>query len=399
MIDVTKLLCNTVTKEDTLRYGYKGERKPVVVWNITKRCNLKCIHCYSNSENKIYPGELTTIEAKLFIKDLADFGVPVLLFSGGEPLLRDDIFELGKLADKLGLRTVISTNGTLITKEIVKKIKAANFSYVGVSLDGLELSNDKFRGSKGAFKLTLSGIHNLLDEKACPPRRVKVGLRFTLNKYNYPDLENILDLAVKEKITRVCIYHLVYSGRGSKLKEADLSLKESRAAVDLIFKKAEDFFEQGLDIDILTVDNHSDGVYLYLKLKEKDPQYASKVLGLLRYNGGNSSGVGIGGVDNLGFVHADQFWGHYSFGNVQEKPFSQIWTDLSDDLMKGLKERKKLLKGRCAACQYLDICNGNFRVRAEAVYGDVWAPDPACYLNEDETCGAKRSQVSVGIYP
>jgi radical SAM protein with 4Fe4S-binding SPASM domain len=177
---------------------------------------------------------------------------------------------------------------------------------------------------------------------------------------------------------------LVYSGRGSKLKEADLSLKESRSAVDLIFKKAEDFFKQGINIDILTVDNHSDGVYLYLKLKEKDPQYAAKVLELLRYNGGNSSGVGIGCADNLGFVHADQFWGHYSFGNVREKPFSQIWTDLSDNLMKGLKDRKKLLKGRCSACKYLDICNGNFRVRAESVYGDIWAPDPACYINDDE---------------
>ncbi len=395
MIDITKLLCGTVSKEDVLRYGrrsdkspagllrFSADKKPVVVWNTTRRCNLKCIHCYSNSENKLYSGELTTNEAKEFIKDLAKFKAPVLLFSGGEPLIRKDIFELGKLAHKLGVRCVISTNGTLITKKIAKKIKQANFSYVGVSLDGLKEINDKFRGLKGAFKLALRGIRNLLDEK------VKVGLRFTLNKHNYRDLENILNLAVKEGIPRLCIYHLVYSGRGSKLKEADLSLKESRSAVDLILKAADEFFKQGKDIDILTVDNHTDGVYLYLKLKKKDPERAAEVLELLRYNGGNSSGVGIGCVDNRGFVHADQFWGHYSFGNVKERPFSQIWMDVSDSLMKGLKKRKSLLKGRCALCKYLDICNGNFRVRAEAIYGDVWAPDPACYLNDKEI-GVKK---------
>ena len=105
---------------------------------------------------------------------------------------------------------------------------------------------------------------------------------------------------------------------------------------------------------------------------------------LLRWNGGNSSGIGIGAVDHLGNVHADQFWQHYSFGNVRERPFSRIWTDTSDPLMAGLKNRKPLLKGRCAACKYLDICNGNFRVRAEAIYDDVWAPDPACYLSDEE---------------
>jgi radical SAM protein with 4Fe4S-binding SPASM domain len=132
------------------------------------------------------------------------------------------------------------------------------------------------------------------------------------------------------------------------------------------------------------VDNHTDGVYLYLKLRKQDPARAEKVLTLLRANGGNNAGIRIGAVDELGNVHADQFWQHYSFGNVRQRKFGDIWLDTSDQLMNGLKNRKRLLKGRCAKCQYLDLCNGNLRVRAEAASGDIWAEDPACYLTASE---------------
>jgi len=101
-------------------------------------------------------------------------------------------------------------------------------------------------------------------------------------------------------------------------------------------------------------------------------------------NGGNNSGIRIGAVDDQGNVHPDQFWWHYRLGNVQERKFSDIWADTSEPLLQGLRNRKKMLRGRCARCQYLDVCNGNLRVRAEAVFGDVWADDPACYLSDEE---------------
>ncbi len=389
MLGVTKLLCGITTHSDALRYGkdssklpceplsYK-EKRPIVVWNMIRRCNLRCIHCYSESKDKDYQGELTTEEGKELIEDLADFNVPSILFSGGEPLIRKDLFELARFAIERGVRAVISTNGTLITPSVAREIKEIGISYVGISLDGLEGTNDRFRGKKGAFKEALRGIRH------CSDAGVKVGLRFTLNSYNYKDLPAILDLLEKEDIPRCCVYHLVYSGRGSKLIKADISHEETRHAVDTIFDKTKYFNSRGMTKEILTVDNHANAVYLYLKIKKEQPERAEEVLRLLRWNGGASSGIGIANVDNLGNVHANQFWKHYSFGNVKERKFSEIWMDISDPIMAGLKNRKGLLKGRCSRCKYLDICNGNFRVRAEAVTGDVWESDPACYLTDEE---------------
>lgn len=390
MIGVSKLLCGKVTPADALRYGRRSadspshllqfteDKKPIVVWNSTKACNLACVHCYYTARTQRDPDELTTGEAKAMIDDLAQFGAPVLLFSGGEPLLRDDLCELGAYAVQRGIRTVISTNGTLIDREAARRIQEAGFSYVGVSLDGVESTNDRFRGMSGAFSAALRGMRN------CTEAGVRVGLRLTLNRHNAADLDAIFNLLEEERIRRACFYHLVYAGRGKRIQSDDLSLAESRAAVDVIFDRTEDLHARDVDIEILTVDNHADGPYLLRRVEERQPERAGEVLQLLQWNGGNSSGIGIAAVDHLGGVHPDQFWQHYSFGNVRERPFSEIWVDTSDPLMAGLKNRKPLLKGRCAACRYLDVCNGNFRVRAEAVYDDVWAPDPACYLTDEE---------------
>jgi radical SAM protein with 4Fe4S-binding SPASM domain len=380
MIGVTKLLCDKVTPGDTLRYRRRstGDRKPICVWNSTKACNLRCMHCYYTAHAQPDPDELTTPEAKAMIDDLAAFGVPVLLFSGGEPLLREDLFELGAYAVERGLRTVISTNGTLITGAAAARIKEAGFSYVGISLDGIGETNDRFRGARGAFDAALGGI------RACTEANVRTGLRLTLNQHNCQDLDGIFELLEEENIRRACFYHLVYAGRGARIQEDDLSLEESRDALDLIFDRTEALNGHGLEIEILTVDNHTDAPYLLRRVQERQTERADEVLQLLRWNGGNASGIGISSVDHRGDVHADQFWQHYSFGNVRQRRFGEIWTDTSDALMAGLKDRKPLLKGRCADCQYLDLCNGNFRVRAEAVYGDVWAPDPACYLTDEE---------------
>lgn len=379
MINVTRLWCGIPGSMDHLRYSQTTHQKPVVVWNTTRRCNLSCVHCYSKSENKLYSNELTTEEAEVFVKDIADFHANVLLFSGGEPLLRHDLLELASLASKAGVRTVLSTNGTLITEAKAQQLKEAGFSYVGVSLDGIAETNDKFRGKPGAFELAVKGIQN------CLKAGVRTGLRFTVTKYNYKDVPAIFDFIETQKIPRACFYHLAYVGRGTKITNEDLTHEETRAFMDYVFQKAESFQKKGLNTEILTVDNHADAAYLYLKLKEKDLKKAEEVLELLKLNGGNSSGTGIGCVDFNGYVHPDQFWQHYSLGNVRAKPFSQIWTDTSEPLLQALRDRKKHLQGRCAECRFLDICNGNLRVRAEAVYSDIWASDPACYLTQEET--------------
>ena len=319
-----------------------------------------------------------TEEGKTFISDLAEFDVPVLLFSGGEPLLREDIFELARFAKEQGIRPVLSTNGTLITKSVAEKIHRVGFSEVGISLDGIGVKNDHIRGKSGAFQTALRGIRN------CIALGQRVSLRLTITRFNYREIPAIFRLVERENIHRVCFYHLAYTGRGDSMIEDDLSPAETRTVVDTICEHTLDLHRQGIPKEVLTVDNHADGVYLYLKLRKQDPQRANNVLALLKRNGGNNAGIRIGAVDDLGNVHPDQFWGHYSFGNVRHRKFSNIWMDTSEPLMQGLKNRKGLLKGRCARCQYIDLCNGNLRVRAEAVFADIWAEDPACYLSDEE---------------
>jgi len=390
MIGISKLYCGTVEPSDALRYGrmssqlpshllqFSSDKRPVVVWNITRRCNLKCLHCYAHARNIPFDNELTTMEGKKLIDDLAGFGVPVLLISGGEPLARKDLPELAAYAVEKGMRAVISTNGTLITPQMADTLKKIGLSYVGISLDGMEEINDRFRGVKGAFRSALKGIEN------CKKAGIKVGLRFTINKINVGEIPDLFKLIEENDIPRICFYHLVYAGRGSKLVEEDLSHEESRRAVDLIMDFTKKLHDQGKPKEVLTVDNHADGPYIYLRLKKENPERAKEVLELLKMNEGNNSGRGIGCISWDGEVHADQFWRHYSFGNVKDRPFSEIWTDTSDPLMNKLKEKKKYAKGKCATCKWLDICAGNFRVRSEAVTGDVWAPDPACYLTDEE---------------
>lgn len=390
MIGISKLYCGTVEPSDALRYGrhsgqlpshllqFSADKKPVVVWNATRRCNLKCVHCYAHARDEAFSGELSTEEGKHVLDDLSRFGAPVVLFSGGEPLMRPDLAELAAYAVGIGMRAVISTNGTLITPTVASELKQVGLSYVGISLDGLHEVNDRFRGVKGAFQMALDGI------RACREVGIKVGLRFTMNRLNVKEINPVFDLLEAERIPRVCFYHLVYAGRGSKLMKEDLSHEETRAAVDLIIDRTKDLHDRGKPKEVLTVDNHADGPYLYLRmLREKSPR-AAEVLELLQMNEGNSSGRGIGCISWDGSVHADQFWRHYSFGNVRERPFSDIWSDLSNDLMRRLKEKKNHVHGRCASCKWLDVCGGNFRVRAEAATGDLWACDPACYLTDQE---------------
>jgi len=405
MINISKLYCDQITPGDWLRYGQTGSgerrgevvpakasaRRPIVVWNITRKCNLQCVHCYNDSGPDKTCDDISTAQAKAVIDDLARFGVPSILFSGGEPLMRHDLFELIECAVGKGLRTVISTNGTLIPMEKAKEIKRLGVSYVGISLDGIGPVNDKFRGVAGAFERAVQGIRN------CQNAGVRVGLRLTLTRRNVQDIEGLFDFFEAEGVERVCFYHLVPSGRGAAIASEDLTHAQTRDALDRILAKARFFKQAGRKTDILTVDNHVDGIYLYLKLLAEGDARAAEVWKLLTWNGGGlySSGVGIGCIDYNGNVHPDQFWWHYDLGNIRQRPFSEIWTDPGEPLLQGLRDRRSRIKGRCRLCRFFDACGGSLRVRADAYFGDPWAPDPACYLSDDEIglAGPQRQEL------
>lgn len=400
MLDVSVLYCGLETPSTPHRYGRAitqidppphqrmavaksaRDRRPIVVWNLTRTCNLKCVHCYTDSAAVKYPDELTTEQAKAVLDDLAEFQVPGVLFSGGEPLIRPDLFELAAYARAKDLHVVLSTNGTLIDREAAQKLKDHQFAYVGISLDSATPEvHDSFRGVAGAFEHTMRGF------RACVDVGQKVGLRLTLTPHTCENLGGIFDFIERERINRACFYHLCPAGRGKDL--AALEPAKARAAIDTIFNRTRDLLSRGKRVEILTVDNHCDGPYLYLKmLKEKHPR-AQQVLDMIAWNGGArySSGVGIANIDYYGNVHADQFSMYRSFGNVKQRKFSEIWQDTRDPIMAGLKDRLPLLKGRCGTCRFKAVCGGSLRARAEIVTGDPWAADPACYLTDAEITG------------
>jgi len=391
MIGCTKLLCGKATVSEVIKHSGQGgslppqllqfsdNNRPLVVWNMTNRCNLRCRHCYISAEDRSYKDELSTGEAREFINDLAAMKVPVLLFSGGEPLIRKDIFELGRQAADLGLRAVISSNGTLITREVAGKIKEAGFQYVGVSIDGSPATHDEFRNQKGAFEAAINGI------RFCLEKEVKAGIRFTINKYNRDDLPYVFDLIEQEGIPRFCMYHLVYAGRGEYMTDADTSIGEKRDILDYIGRKTLELDRKGVEVEILTTDNHADGIYFLEYIKANEPERVEETVQLLQMHGGCSAGTKFANVDPRGNVHPCQFWQDYTVGNIREKPFSEIWTS-DDELLVKLREKAEHVKGKCSRCNYKSLCSG-CRVRAKAVYGDIWAEDPACYLTEKEISG------------
>ena len=372
-----------------LRGGLKG---PVVIWNLVRRCNLTCKHCYATSADKDFPGELSTGQVFEVMDDLKSFGVSVLILSGGEPLLRPDIFDISRRAKEMGFYVGLSTNGTLITEDNIRAIADMNYNYVGISIDGMRETHDRFRRKQGAFDESMRGI------QLCQEQGIKVGLRFTLTQDNAAELPDLLQLLETRNIDKFYLSHLNYAGRGNKNRKDDLHHRMTRDAMDLLFATCRDQIGRGLNIEYVTGNNDADGVYLLQWTRDHLPDRADKLEQMLIRWGGNASGVNISNIDNLGNVHPDTMWWDYTIGNVKERPFSEIWQDTSDPLMAGLKQKPRPVEGRCALCQYQAICGGNTRTRAWQLTGNFWAEDPGCYLDDDEI-GVEDMPEKIAITP
>jgi len=351
---------------------------PVVIWNLIRRCNLTCKHCYSISADIDFKGELDTGEVFAVMDDLKAFGVPVLILSGGEPLLRPDIFDISRRARDMGFYVGLSTNGTLIDASNIDAIAAVGYDYVGISIDCVRETHDLFRRKAGAFDASMAGI------RLCRERDIKVGLRFTMTEDNANQLPDMLQLMQDEDVNKFYLSHLNYAGRGNRNRDSDVQHAITRQAMDLLFATALEHAQQGDDLEFVTGNNDADGAYLIQWTRRHYPDMEEHLTAKLEQWGGNSSGVNIANIDNLGDVHPDTFWWHYSLGNVRQRPFSEIWEDTTDPIMAGLKATPRRIKGRCGSCRYFNVCGGNTRVRAMQLSGDPWAEDPACYLTDAE---------------
>jgi heme d1 biosynthesis radical SAM protein NirJ len=361
---------------------------PVVIWNLVRRCNLTCKHCYSISADIDFPDELSTAEILRVMDDLKAARVPALILSGGEPLLRPDIFEIAARAKQLGFYVGLSSNGTLIDESNIDRIAATGFDYVGVSLDGIGETHDRFRRKDGAFAASMHGI------RLCHAHGIKVGLRYTMTQDNNHQLPQMLDLLDAEGIDKFYFSHLNYAGRGHRNRRDDTVHRQTRAAMELLAERCWQLIERGTPREFVTGNNDADGPWLLGWVQQRFPAHADHLRAKLVQWGGNASGVNVANIDNTGVVHPDTMWWHYPLGNVRQRAFADIWADTSDPVMAGLKQHPRPVKGRCATCSHLDICNGNTRVRAMQTTGDVWAEDPACYLDDAEI-GVAATQIPV----
>jgi radical SAM protein with 4Fe4S-binding SPASM domain len=378
MINVSKLYCGREGQSDALRYSAANSSGPVIVYNCTSKCNLKCLHCYSFSQTGRCADELDTAQAKRLLSQLAEVNCPVVLFSGGEPLLREDLFELSAESKQLGLRTVVSTNGTLIDLAAAAKLAQAGVSDAGVSIDGDEEFHDKFRASKGSFKAALRGIEN------CQKAGVKAGLRFTITRSNAGQIPFVFELAASTSIRRICFYHLIRAGRAKELDSQTLMPQQTREAVDTIIEKTKEFVQKNLVDEVLTVGNHADGPFILLKMLKENNTNFKTARKLLLVNGGNKTGEKIGCVSSDGCVHPDQFWRNYSLGNIKDKTFKAIWENPDEPVLKKLCNKSNFADKRCLKCRWLNLCRGNFRFLGLDPAGKNWLNEPSCYLTDQE---------------
>ncbi len=347
----------------------------IAIWNFTNRCNLACKHCYSyadpNSEDY-----LSTEDILSTIPELKKGGIKFIIFSGGEPLIRKDIFEISSAMREAGIVTYLSTNGLYINDKNVDKI-IETFNYIGISIDGIEKVHDDFRGMEGSYRKSLDAIALIQKHGG------NAGIRFTLTNETKDSFYSIFELAESIGVDKIYISHLVYSGRGLENLMMDISHQERREFVEFIINRAFRYYRENRGIDIVTGNMEMDAIYFLEKFSALYPDKADEMKKRLKQWGGNSAGRKLVNIDWMGNVKPDPFF-PFTIGNITEKPFSEIWLDEGNEMLTKLREHPRELGGKCAECGVIDICNGGSRSRAYAISGDLWAEDPSCYLSDYE---------------
>ena len=375
MINISKLYCGIENSSDSIRYRSDNGSGPVVVYNCTNKCNQNCLHCYSKTGLTV--GELDTSQAKKLLKQLIGVKCPVVLFSGGEPLERADLFELLDFSRKLGLRTVLSTNGCLIDSQTAKKLADTGVSYAGISIDGIEETHDKFRSIKGSFTAAVNAVG------FCKDVNLKVGLRFTITNRNFNQIKHIFSLAAQLNIQRICFYHLISAGQAVR-NNLKCTNQQIRQALNDICDCAQHYAAKGVR-EVLTVGNHADGPFILSRLKQENLPLYEKSLGLLQKFGGNKIGTKIFAIDSAGNVHPDQFWQNYSLGNITETKLENILKNSFDIF----KDKNLFSPDRCKRCRWLKICGTNVRFTGRDYKSNLsaeaeWFLEPNCFLNDEE---------------
>lgn len=357
------------------RYGrdapsrFTSTLRPVVFWNITYRCNLLCIHCYISASPQGKPGELGTTEALRVADEIVELGSPMVVISGGEPLVRGDFWLIASRLLEGGVRVALSTNGTLITDSIAVKLAELGISYVGISLDSVNPQyHDMFRGVPGAFERTLRGIRSSVDAG------LQVGLRMTLTRYNIGEAVALVELSRRLGVKRIAFYLIDLTGRA----RSDLNLLPTRDQMEeFVNTMIRLSHETSGDPEVLVVRGNFVGVHVADKLvtsREELLEYLSMI------SAQGDCGRKTISIYPDGSVKPCQFIDWVTIGNVREEKLSKI-VSLGNERLKPYMEVHRNLRGpKCSKCPFKRVCGGGSRGRALAYTGDEWGDDPLCFL-------------------
>ncbi|MEK6728092.1 MAG: radical SAM protein [Candidatus Omnitrophota bacterium] len=331
----------------------------LIFWETTRACNLGCPHCRASATTEPSPEDLTTDEVKKFMEQAATFSRPILVFSGGEPILRNDLYELLSYANKLGLKPALATNATLISEEIAYKLKDNGLSLASVSIYGANAeSHDSFCGLNGAFEKTLKGINNLKKAK------VNVQINTTISKKNLKELEVIGDFALKIGAVAYHTFFLVPTGRGRYIEDDEISSQEYEKAFNRLYDYQKVF---PLRIKATCAPHYYRILHMKeAKTNERSDNEKSRGKGCL-------AGQGVCFISHKGEVFGCGYLPIIA-GNIRKQDFRDIW--FKSELFITLRDNSRL-QGKCGVCEFKDVCGG-CRARAYAATGN--------YLEEDTKC-------------
>ncbi|WFA09365.1 radical SAM protein [Tissierella sp. Yu-01] len=325
-----------------------------ISWNTTKKCNLNCKHCYRESGPEKMDDELTTEEGKELFDQMIKAGMNVIVLSGGEPMLRDDIFELITYAKLKGMTVLMGSNGTLITKEKANMLRECGLSAIAISIDSLDpQKHNLFRGSDTAFIKAIEGVNNCVDAE------LRVQLNCTITKNNLNEIEKIADFASELGAVSSHMLFLVDTGRGRDIKEVSLSKTEYKEAINQIIHK-------DLELNIRVKPTCAPQYKVESLLKGIEPKANSR---------GCIAGISYCSILPNGDVHICPY-APVKVASVREESFDYIWEN--NEVFKKLRDYKSY-KGKCGHCKYINLCGG-CRARAFSSSGDWLEEDPYCLI-------------------
>ncbi len=334
----------------------------LVAWELTNACNLACIHCRASAIKEPSQDELSTAEAKHFVDELAEYK-PIIILTGGEPLLRADVYEIARYATGRGLRVVLATNGTLLTHEIARRLKEAGIQRVSISIDGATPhTHDTFRGEQGAFEAALRGIEILKHEG------ISFQINTTITKRNLDEIPRIYDLALELKASALHIFLLVPTGRGEEIVEDEIPPQDYERVLNWFYDKSKD---KKLQLKATCAPHYFR--IMRQRAKIEGISITKETHGFEAMTKGCLGGSAFCFVSSKGDVYPCGYLPALA-GNIRQKPFAMIWE--KSHVFNDLRDPNRL-KGKCGKCEYRTVCGG-CRARAYAATGDYLDEEPYC---------------------